>query len=648
MQQISGLKQASQQLDVYGGPNNNNAKIGTVFNNEVISLFGTERGYAYVEYSTTNGAKRGYLIESALRAATPPSLPSLSTYTGFSSGTYGTSGLGQSLKYYKIGNGPNVAFAVFAQHGWEDAWASDGVELVNIADRVMQGLSSSGINSNWTLYIIPYANPDGITNGYTNNGPGRCTITTKIDMNRSWPANFAPYYTSRNYTGDTSLGSPEGVALKNFISSNIGSGEKIVLDIHGWLNQTYGDYSIAQYFDNQFGFGHSSSYGSGYLETWGKSIGAKSCLIELPMPSSSQDIIERNFSGKLTNGIRNMLAGSGSSEGGTEVLEKVKVTACESLNVRSGPGTTYSILTSVVSGTIVTRIRKSVISSNGYTWDKIRLDNGIVGYVATNYLELYTNQVNYKVNGYTFTLNKLESSLSNETINNINTGENEYGKMDPVQMDQNLEKLEKTQNTLNLLCTVGSALDTAGPALSRYKSNTGDFLHHEHGADMFSSSPKALSKLTDLESAAIAATEQMTSSGNNQFNFALDVETGVQLENINIMNKSLGELIQEYITSIEKLDWYLAFGYTRIELVCNVEKVNGKIILTTTYNLNDYYDWNKNDTDKMFGMVTQQELWQLHYAGIARNFNQEATYVRILEWNTGDISTAKVTSEFSK
>ena len=70
--------------------------------------------------------------------------------------------------------------------------------------------------------------------------------------------------------------------------------------------------------------------------------------------------------------------------------------------------------------------------------------------------------------------------------------------------------------------------------------------------------------------------------------------------------------------------------------------------MTTTYNLNDYYDWNKNDTDKMFGMVTQQELWQLHYAGIARNFNQEATYVRILEWNTGDISTAKVTSEFSK
>ena len=173
-----GLKQATQQLTVYGGPNNNNANIGTVFNQEVVSLYGVERGYAYVEYSTTNGAKRGYVLESALTGATPPSIPNIPTYANFTSGSYGTSGLGQSLKYYKIGNGPNIAFAVFAQHGWEDAWAYDGIELVNIANRVMSNLSSSGINGNWTLYIIPYANPDGITNGYTNNGPGRCTVTT--------------------------------------------------------------------------------------------------------------------------------------------------------------------------------------------------------------------------------------------------------------------------------------------------------------------------------------------------------------------------------------------------------------------------------------------------------------------------------------
>lgn len=414
-----GLRQATQQLTVYGGPNSNNANIGAVFNQEVVSYYGSERGYAYVEYSTTYGAKRGYVLESALTTATPPSLPNIPTYANFTSGTYGTSGLGQALKYYKIGNGSNVAFAVFAQHGWEDAWAYDGIELVNIADRVMKSLSSSGINSNWTLYIIPYANPDGITNGYTNNGPGRCTVTTKIDMNRSWPSKFSPNYTSRNYTGDSALGSPEGVALKNFISNNIGNNEKIILDIHGWLNQTYGDYSIAQYFDNQFGYGHSTSWGSGYLETWGNSIGAKACLIELPMPSSQADIISRDFSGKLTNGIKNMLNNVSITEGGTDVNESVVVISSDgNLNVRSGPGTSYPVISTLAPGTTVTRIKSNVTSANGYVWDKIRLSNGTEGYVATNYLQLV-------ISGNTLSEKNVKIIKAYCRFNNINdyTGE---------------------------------------------------------------------------------------------------------------------------------------------------------------------------------------------------------------------------------
>lgn len=387
-----GLRQATQQLTVYGGPNNNNANIGTVFNQEVVSFFGSERGYAYVEYSTTNGAKRGYVLESSLTGANPPSLPNIPAYSNFTPGVYGKSGNGIDLKYYKIGDGDNVAFAVFEQHGWEDAWAYDGVELINIVNRVMSNLSSTGINNNWTLYVIPYANPDGVLSGYTNNGPGRCTVTTGIDMNRCWPANFKPYYTSRNYTGPNSLGAPEAQALKNFISNNIGNQQKIILDIHGWLNQTYGDSSIAQYFGDQFNFGHSSTYGSGYLETWGKSIGAKSCLVELPMPSSAADITNRDFSGKLTNAIRNMLNGVpvDETEGGTEVDERVKVNTTGNLNVRSGPGTSYSIVSSISGGTIITRIRKNVATNNGYTWDKVRLNDGKEGYVATNYLTLLT------------------------------------------------------------------------------------------------------------------------------------------------------------------------------------------------------------------------------------------------------------------
>lgn len=385
----SGMRMATEKLTVYGGPNNNNANIGSVFNQEIVSYLGSERGYAYVEYNTANGGKRGYVLESSLIVSNPPSLPNLATYSNFSVQTYGRSGLGKDLKAYKIGNGSNVAFAVFAQHGWEDAWAYDGIELVKIADRMMNSLSSTGISNNWTLYIIPYANPDGIVDGYTNNGPGRCTVANKIDMNRCWPTNFRAYYTSRNYTGATPLATPEALALRAFIQNNKGNNDTILLDIHGWLNQTYGEASIGKYFDEQFGFTHSSTYGSGYLETWGKSIGMKSCLIELPMPSSAQDIINKDFSGKLTNGIRNMLSNNGEWSGeGTDVYEEVTVTSNGNLNVRSGPGTSFSIVTTVTGGNKVIRIKRNAGTANGYVWDKIRLSNGKEGYVATNYLAL--------------------------------------------------------------------------------------------------------------------------------------------------------------------------------------------------------------------------------------------------------------------
>jgi len=398
------LKKSTKELTVYGGPNSDYASIGTIFNQEVVSFIDIERNYSYIEYTTSNGAKRGYVQTASLTTASAPSIPSIPAYTNFTSGTYGKSGLGKDLKWYKIGSGSNVVFAVFEQHGWEDAWAFDGVELVNIAKNMMNNLSSKNQNTfnDWTIYVIPYANPDGITDGYTNNGPGRCTVSKKIDMNRCWPGNFSPYYTSRNYTGDKSLSAPEALSLKNFISSKFGKKTNIVLDIHGWLNQTYGNSQVGSYFGQQFGFGHSNSHGNGYLETWAYLQGAKSCLIEFPMPSSSSSITSNNYAGKLTNGLINMISnisgGSSTTEGGTVVNDLCQIKTTSSVNIRSGPGTSYSIVTSLTNGTKVTRIKKSVTTANGYTWDKIQLSNGKIGYVATNYLTVITDDYGYIYN----------------------------------------------------------------------------------------------------------------------------------------------------------------------------------------------------------------------------------------------------------
>lgn len=68
--------------------------------------------------------------------------------------------------------------------------------------------------------------------------------------------------------------------------------------------------------------------------------------------------------------------------------QECKIKVSGSVNVRSGPGASYSIVSSVKNGTKVTRVEKSVKKANGYTWDKIVLSNKKTGYIATNYLTL--------------------------------------------------------------------------------------------------------------------------------------------------------------------------------------------------------------------------------------------------------------------
>ena len=228
-------------------------------------------------------------------------------------GVYGKSGKGRDLEYYRIGHGKKVLFSVFGVHGYEDAWSGDSQELKIIAEKSVNRLrneyNTKGIDlSEWSVYIIPSANPDGRIDGWTNNGPGRTTVTTKNDINRSFPTGFSPFYSARNYTGPTALGSPEAKALYSFINKTMeGATEKVLLDVHGWENKTIGNPSIARYFDNEFGFRNINKYPGGFVITYGNAIGAKSVLVEFPVPYSHQDILRRDFSGKFANGLVNIL-----------------------------------------------------------------------------------------------------------------------------------------------------------------------------------------------------------------------------------------------------------------------------------------------------------------------------------------------------
>lgn len=89
---------------------------------------------------------------------------------------------------------------------------------------------------------------------------------------------------------------------------------------------------------------------------------------------------------------------------------KVYADVTSTLNIRSGPSTTYETITTVTNKDIMTRIEKGI--QNGELWDRVILENGIVGYAFQNYLkeapEVQVNQINLNINNTT--INKNETS----------------------------------------------------------------------------------------------------------------------------------------------------------------------------------------------------------------------------------------------
>lgn len=261
-----------------------------------------------------------------------------------SEGTYGKSGLkvqnanaGSTLQYYKYGYGPNVLFATFSVHGFEDIWAKDGTELTLIAQEfynTLKGRTDTSLAEKWTVYIFPEVNPDGRKSGWTNNGPGRTTLYSQapnhkgIDINRSWQlgSSYTKYTRDREYNGTQAFQAYEARALRDFLLEHKSEkAQTILIDLHGWTTQLIGDQDIClNYYGPQF-YGskensvskYTGSYGTGYLINWARSsLGssgrvARSALIELPSAgiSSHQDVVNKKYAQKYINATINMMKG---------------------------------------------------------------------------------------------------------------------------------------------------------------------------------------------------------------------------------------------------------------------------------------------------------------------------------------------------
>lgn len=388
----------------------NGGHLGSLDPYESATPLYKKNGMIHVVYDTSKGpnTKSGYVKFEGLAQLTDTSIqiPSVS-HSQATVDVYGTSGKGRPLKVYKIGNGSKVLFAGFAIHGWEDRWDNDGLALVNIANSLISKIgdykAQNGLHG-WTVYIAPCMNPDGVIVRGTNNGPGRCAVKSRIDMNRCFPRGFIAQYNSRNYTGPNPLGAQEAVALKEFIEKiNRTADELVVIDGHGWLECTYGDSSIAQYFTKQFGFSHNGPSGGGYFSYWAQGLPrTRGLLLEYPNTYSYGQVISRNYIGKTFNAIINILknnpnggsvdsgnsgnGGSTSSEGSSSYADILYIATGEVinvqsfLNVRKGPGTNYDSIGQLHQGNKV-----SIVAKNR-EWYKI--SSPIAGYVHKDFIKI--------------------------------------------------------------------------------------------------------------------------------------------------------------------------------------------------------------------------------------------------------------------
>lgn len=199
---------------------------------------------------------------------------------------FGQSVLNRNLICWNIQQGEysRTILLNFAIHGWEDSYAADGQILVELGNTLIEYYSQSTDLQGCRLLIVPCANPDGIAEGTTKDGFGRCNADG-IDLNRDFDANHVVYTNSRNYTPAPFSG-VESQALRDLVWA---AKPDIVIDFHGWLNYTIGSSELAEVFSTYVGLNHKNELTTsahGYFSYWAQLQGSEAILVEFKDTSS--------------------------------------------------------------------------------------------------------------------------------------------------------------------------------------------------------------------------------------------------------------------------------------------------------------------------------------------------------------------------
>lgn len=226
-------------------------------------------------------------------------LPWSSALAAAESFAYGQSVQGRDLICWALGEeqAENRLLLIFGVHGFEDAYDRDGQTLYDLAQALREYYAANPEALNgWRLYLVPSANPDGLAQGDSNDGFGRCNADG-LNINRDFPVWWKKRAGSRNRTGDEPFATPEARALRELVQT---IAPTYGVDVHGWTNGVYGDKPVAECFRRAFDMAYRKYQSGGMLSQWMSTVTQGAALLELPASPSRKDYQEKVLACMIT------------------------------------------------------------------------------------------------------------------------------------------------------------------------------------------------------------------------------------------------------------------------------------------------------------------------------------------------------------
>lgn len=216
---------------------------------------------------------------------------------------YGQSEMGRDLICHRLGSGEEEAslLMIFGIHGFEDAFDHDGEVLTMIAQKLIAHYTDHSEElGGFCLYIVPCANPDGLLDGVSKDGFGRCNASG-IDINRDFPTYWSENTSSRYRTGKEPFAALETRAIRDLV---LEVKPDYALDIHGWAERSFGNGEMTQTFAEALGLKVKRMIRSSMAATWLDTVTQESMLVELPAEPNNDEYVAR-VAEMLVEGMNN-------------------------------------------------------------------------------------------------------------------------------------------------------------------------------------------------------------------------------------------------------------------------------------------------------------------------------------------------------